>query len=150
MKVLVDTNIVIDALARREPFYEKARLLFILGKAGELELWISGTQLTDVFYLLTNGARTAAEKGKHLMRLFRQCVRVASFGELEFDAALDSSWEDLEDACVFQVAQSIKADAIITRNQKDFARSSIPVFDCGEFFDYLRKARNLDYAEVEF
>lgn len=150
MKVLVDTNIVIDALARREPFYEKARLLFILGKAGELELWISGTQLTDVFYLLTNGARTAAEKGKHLMRLFRQCVRVASFSELEFDAALDSSWEDLEDACVFQVAQSIKADAIITRNQKDFARSSIPVFDCGGFFDYLRKTRNLDYAEVEF
>lgn len=150
MRVLVDTNIVIDALARREPFYEKVRLLLILGQAGELDLWISAAQLTDVFYVVTNGSRANAEKGKRLLRLFRECAHVAPVGEAEFDAALASPWEDLEDACVFQVARSVKVDAIITRNQKDFARSPNPVFDCDEFFAYLRETRNLDYEEIEF
>lgn len=63
---------------------------------------------------------------------------------------LASDWDDLEDACVYQAARGIGADAIITRNQADFARSAIPVFDCGEFFAWMERAHGVDYEAIEF
>ena len=61
---------------------------------------------------------------------------------------LDSTWGDFEDACVCQSALKLKADAIVTRNQKDFESSVIKVVDCDEFFVWMRKDFGLDYAEV--
>lgn len=58
-KLLLDTNVVVDYLNEREPFYEKARLLMIGGRVGEFELWISSSQVTDLVYILSNGGRTS-------------------------------------------------------------------------------------------
>lgn len=148
MRVLVDTNVALDALARREPFYEKARLLMLLGKAREVELFMSATQLTDLFYVLTNGKRSCAEAGRRRMKMFRECVQVVSFGADELDAALASTWPDLEDACVYQAACRAKVDAIVTRNLADFAYSAIPVHSCESFFDHLRESCGLCYKEI--
>ncbi|MDO4289935.1 MAG: PIN domain-containing protein [Eggerthellaceae bacterium] len=150
MRLLVDTNVALDALARREPFYEKARLLFLLGYAHEAELWMSASQMTDVFYIYTGGRRSLAIEGKKRMKLLRKCVHVVTFGEAEFDEALSSTWADLEDACVYQAARRAKADFIITRDTKGFKQSPIRVFDCDEFFDYLEREKGIVYDEVEF
>lgn len=75
-------------------------------------------------------------------------MRICGVNEVEFDTALDSSWVDLEDACVYQCALKLKADAIITRNQKDFEKSSIKVFDCDELFAYLAEEKGLTYEEI--
>ncbi|CVH80236.1 type II toxin-antitoxin system VapC family toxin [Rubneribacter badeniensis] len=146
MRLLVDTNIVLDYLDERPSFFQSARKLMILGFLHELELWMSASQATDLFYLLTNGGR-ASEAGevKKSMRQARQFIRICSLTESDVDAALDSSWDDFEDACVYQCALRLKADAIITRNQKDFERSSIKVFDCDELFAYLEEEKGLAY-----
>lgn len=150
MRLLVDTNIIIDYLQDRKPFSEPAELLLALGYVGEHELWMSSSQVTDTFYLLSEGGKPAlAENAKRLLRQVRQVVRVGSLGELDIDTVLDSPWEDVEDACVHQCACKVRADAIITRNQADFARSSIKVFDCDELFDYLREEKGLDYGFIE-
>ena len=150
MRLLVDTNIIIDYLQDRRPFSELAELLLTLAYVKEHELWVSSSQVTDAFYLLSEGGKPAlAENAKHLLRQMRQVVRIGSLGELDIDAALDSPWEDFEDACVYQCACKVKADAIITRNQKDFARSSIKVFDCDELFTYLKDEKGLDYGFIE-
>ena len=52
IKLLLDSNIVIDFLAKREPFYESAEKLMLLGMTGDLELWVSTTQANDIFYVL--------------------------------------------------------------------------------------------------
>ncbi len=57
---------------------------------------------------------------------------------------------DFEDACVYQCARKIRADAIITRNKKDFEKSSIKVFDCEEWFSYLAQSKGLTYEEIPF
>ena len=150
MRVLVDTNVALDAVARREPFYDKAHLLFLAGYVKEVELWMSVSQMTDVLYIHTQGKPSCAFEGKRSMRLLRKCVNVVSMGEAEFDEALASNWGDLEDACVHVAAQRAKADAIVTRNKADFERSSIRVMDCEELFDYLEKEEGLAYEEVEF
>ena len=54
-KLLLDTNIVIDYLNEREPYYEKARLLMIAGRVGEFDLWMSSSQITDLIYILSEG-----------------------------------------------------------------------------------------------
>lgn len=58
-KLLLDTNVVVDYLNEREPFYEKARLLMIGGRVGEFELWVSSSQVTDLVYILSNGGRAS-------------------------------------------------------------------------------------------
>ena len=151
MRLLVDTNIILDYLDEREEFIESARKLMVLGFLHEFELWMSASQVTDLFYLLTNGGRASEAEGvKRSIRQARQFIRVCPLTEANVDAALESTWSDFEDACVYQCAFRLKADAIITRNRKDFEKSSIKVFDCDELFAYLAEEKGLVYEEIPF
>ena len=80
----------------------------------------------------------------------RKHVHICSLNEADVDAVLDSTWGDFEDACVCQSALKLKEDAIVTRNQKDFEKSSLRVFDCEEFFDHLAEDKGLAYEEIAF
>ena len=149
MRLLVDTNIIIDCLRKRHPHAESASLLLGLGKLGEFELWVSPTQMGDAFYLLTDGGKKPlAHAVQEELRDVRSAVRVCQFGESEVDKALASDWPDFEDALVYEAARSLKADALITRNQKDFEKSTISVFDCDEFFDWFAAEHGIHYAEI--
>ena len=138
MKLLLDSNIIIDFLAKREPFCESAEKLMLLGKTGDLELWVSTTQANDIFYVLGEGKKSNAELVKEKMQKLKTFIHFCGLNEEHFLNVLDSSWPDLEDACVHEVAVYLSADAIITRNKKDFARSTIPVYDCDEFFAFMK------------
>lgn len=149
MKFLVDTNIILDFLDESRGYYRESELLLILGRIGELQLWISPSQLSDVFYFATDGGkRSLAENARKVLSKLRECYRICTIGEDEYDACLESRWDDLEDALVYRAALSIDADAIITRNQKDYDSSSIPVYDCAEFFSWLKKVKGIDYSFV--
>ncbi len=149
MRLYVDTNIFVDFLSYRTPFYEAARMLFLLGSLGELDLRMGAQQATDIVYILTTGpSRMTSGEAKEALRLLRPYVDICSLDALDVDAALDSGWDDFEDACIYQCALKMKADAIVTRNQDDFARSSIKVFDCIELLDYLEREKGLVYEEI--
>lgn len=88
-KLLLDTNVVVDYLNEREPFYEKARLLMIGGRVGEFELWISSSQVTALVYILSNGGRASemdAVMGQ--LRGLRTFVNVFAASEREIDLML--------------------------------------------------------------
>lgn len=151
MKLLLDSNIVIDFLGKREPYYQSARFLFVLGQVGEFELWVSAAQTNDIFYVLSDrGKRSQIESMKRCLKEVRKVLRICSVGQVEIDEALDSPWEDVEDACVYQSARKIRADAIVTRNLKDYVRSSIKVFDYDSLFTYLKEEKNLTYELIPF
>ncbi|MFR8831045.1 MAG: PIN domain-containing protein, partial [Eggerthella lenta] len=57
MKLLLDTNVVIDFLHEREPYYDKVRLLMTAGRVGEFDLWITSSQVTDLIYILSEGGK---------------------------------------------------------------------------------------------
>lgn len=150
-KLLLDTNVVVDYLNEREPFYEKARLLMIGGRVGEFELWISSSQVTDLMYILSNGGRTSemdAVMGQ--LRGLRTFVNVFAASEREVDLMLATSWHDPEDYLLYEIALALRADALITRNQSDFPQGLVPVMDCDEFFQWMRDTHGLDYGEIEF
>ena len=133
----------------REPYYRAARKLMLCGFLQELELWISGAQVNDMFYILTKGGKTSYnEASKQALQKLKQCVNVYPLGEQEIDATLNSNWPDLEDACLYQAALGAKADFIITRNPTDFVFSTIKTLTAEQVFDYIREHQGITYDEL--
>lgn len=151
MKLLLDTNVVVDYLNEHAPHYEKARLLMIAGRVGEFDIWITSSQVTDLIYILSNGGnRSLLPRVLDQLRGLRTFVNVHAVSDREIDLMLASSWKDPEDALIFYAALAMKADAIVTRNQGDFETSAIKVVDCDEFFVWVRDEFGFDYEEVDF
>lgn len=149
MRLLADSNIVLDYLQQRDPFSADARKLMLLGYVSEVELWISSTQMGDITYIFTAGGKPSyAANAKDALKKLRECINVYGMGEAEVDAALDSKWLDIEDAYLHQAALSIKAHAIVTRNKKDFELSALPVMDASEFFAHLEE-EGITYEEID-
>lgn len=150
-KLLVDTNVLIDYLSMREPFYDEARLLMIVGRVGEFELWMTSSQVTDLIYILSDGGKQSLMPSVlERLRGLRTFVEVFAVGGAEADRMLASAWKDPEDALMFESALSLKADAIITRNAKDFESSLVRAMTAREFFNWLRDEKGVDYQEVVF
>lgn len=151
MKLLLDTNILLDCMVNREPFAEPARKLLVLGALGEVDLWMSPSQLTDAFYLLSEGGKPSrADAVKQRLLKVKQFVRICTLGEYDVENALESSWPDFEDACIYQCAKKMRVDAIIARNKADFERSITPVYDSLEFFAMLKEKHSLVYEEIDW
>ena len=151
MNLLLDTNIIVDVLRKRDFNYNESRFLLALGKLQEFKLWISPSQLSDLFYILTSGGKKnlAELVSKELSDLL-SFIHVCTFGHEDACAAVSSNFDDLEDALIYQAARSVKAEAIITRNQKDFEKSSIPALSSKEFFDWLASHKSIHYAQIDF
>lgn len=129
--LFLDTNIVIDLLAKREPYCYDAVRLFTMAYNKQARLYISPmTYATASFLLHKHGASGV----RQLLSNLRQLTRVASANENTVDDALSSQFDDFEDALQYYSAIQAKADVIITRNGKDFTNSKIPVMTAGEYF----------------
>ena len=148
-RAMLDTNIVVDYLSEREPFYPLARLLMIGGRVGEFDLWIETSQVTDLVYILSDGGKPALmPRTLERLRGMRTFVNVYEVSESDIDQMLATSWRDPEDALLFQSALRIKADFLITRNAEDFESDLVRAVDCEGFFAALRDERGLDYEEA--
>ena len=149
MRLLLDDNVVIDYLAVREPFYADARRIMLLGACKEVELWIGAHQINDIFYVVSEGGKeSAGVLWQARLKQLRSFVHICGVQESDVDAALDSGWSDLEDACVHQCAQKAHVDFIISRDVKGFVRAHIPTLSPKDFFEWLKEHKGLVYEEV--
>ena len=130
MKILLDTNIVLDILMDRMPFADSAVELFSKVEDGTIIGYLCGTTITTVYYLASKavGAARAQEEIRKLLNLFE----VAPVNRHVLEAALVADFNDFEDAVIHEAACHVGADAIVTRNQKDFKKSRIPVYSSEE------------------
>lgn len=134
MIVFVDTNVIIDFVCKRDNFYDNAKKIFALGYLGELELRISSLSIINTMYIGKKyGIATIKERLKAVLKF----VEVYGIETNIVTEALDSDWEDYEDAVQFKSAMKVYADCIVTRNKKDFIRSDIPVYTVDELLDLL-------------
>jgi predicted nucleic acid-binding protein len=135
LKILLDTNIVLDILMDRMPFADSAVELFSKVEDGTIIGYLCGTTITTVYYLASKavGAARAQEEIRKLLNLFE----VAPVNRHVLEAALDADFIDFEDAVIHEAACHIGADAIVTRNQKDFKKSRIPVYSSEEMAKIL-------------
>ncbi len=129
-KLFLDTNIVIDLLDKREPFCYDTVRLFTMAYNKKVQLLVSPmTYATASFLLRKHGT----EEVRRLLNNFRLLSRVTTANERTVDESLVSQFADFEDALQYYSALTAKAEAIITRNKKDFANSKIPVMTAGEY-----------------
>ena len=126
MGALVDTNVVLDALANREPWAKEARDLLFLAACGKLDLFLSGSTITDVFYLVNRYVTHDKRKSAEVVDTLMQSLSVVNVGMRECLFAAHSSITDFEDAVVAEAARSAKLDYIVTRNLDDYAHSDVP------------------------
>ena len=150
LKLLLDTNVIIDFLNERDPYYEKTRLLMIAGRLGEFDLRATSSQFTDLIYMLSDGGkRNILPHVLERLRGLRTFANVYPVSDREIDQMLSTSWNDPEDALLADIALRMKVDRLITRNQKDFEGSLVNIFDCDELFAWLENAHSLVYRETQ-
>jgi len=134
-KLLIDTNIIIDLLAKRENFYQEAQELFTLADEKNVLLFISSLSLVNTHYILSKHLNEN-EVRKTLIK-FKILVEVLPLEDKIIELALASDFKDFEDAVQYYTALDNKLDFIITRNKKDFKTSKLPVFTAREYSSFF-------------
>lgn len=130
-KLLVDTNIVIDLLSKREKFYEEAQELFTLADTKSLKLYISALTFANTHYILSESLKF--NDATKILIKFKVLVTVLPVDGKILELALISDFKDFEDAIQYHTALENNLDMIITRNKKDFKAAALPVMTAREF-----------------
>jgi predicted nucleic acid-binding protein len=121
MRILLDTNIVIDFASKREDFYEESKKIFSLAVQQKCKAYLTATTVTDIFYILRK--ENGREQTVGFLKEIFQIVDVLGIDKTIIMDALYSGWGDFEDAVQMQAATQNLIDAIVTRNTKDFKKS---------------------------
>ncbi|MEE9371692.1 MAG: PIN domain-containing protein [Saprospiraceae bacterium] len=136
-KLLVDTNIVLDLLAKREQFVEEAQELFTLSDQRKVKLYVSSLTFANTYYILSQSLKL--DNARKILRKFKVLVKVLPMDDKIIDLSLESDFKDFEDAIQYHTAIENSLDMIITRNLKDFKLSKIPVLTAENYMN-IRKS----------
>ena len=126
MKLLFDTNVVLDFLFDRKPFSNTAAHLLTKAEEGKIQGYLCATAVTTIYYLAAKiKGKDQAERHIHgLMSLFE----IAPVNRAVLESALRARFSDFEDAVISEAAVHIGAQGIVTRNLSDFKRSKITLY----------------------
>ena len=131
MKVFIDTNVLLDVLALRKPFYPEAERVWSLAESGRIDAYVSAISFNNCYYIIHKyGGRRSADKAIHLLRdVFSPIDLTAQV----LNQAIDAGFSDFEDAIQFHSAVHAQVSCIITRNQSHFPRTPVSVLSPAEF-----------------
>lgn len=139
MNALIDTNVIVDVLTARDPFFADCAMVLDLAERGEFVASICATAVTTVFYLVRrhHGAEATIEKIKDLTAI----CNVAPVNHSVIASALGDDFADFEDAVVHHSAVLAGAECIVTRNEADFRKSSLVIYSPAQFLAVLARMR---------
>jgi predicted nucleic acid-binding protein len=141
MKVVIDNNVAIDALKPRQPFDTEAKAVFRLFGEEKFEPYVTANSLTDIFYVLRRGNDANAAKAKSVVANLMSVVNVIPLTESDCADALALPMNDFEDAVVAVCAEKIKADCIVSRDEKFIgAKTAVAVISPAQLIERLNDA----------
>lgn len=135
-RIFLDTNVMLDFLGERNPFYDSiARVLSFL-ESHKFAIIVSPISYATVSYFLSKseGKKNAIEK----LRMFNAISQVCTIDEQTIEKGLSSGFADFEDGLQFYNALESKCDIILTRNAKDFKKSTLPIMSPIEYLNSLK------------
>ncbi len=136
MNVFLDTNVMLDFLGEREPFYLTSAKIATLADKRKIEIVVSALSYATVSYFLTK--YEGIEKTKDKLRKFKVISKICELDEKIIEKGLNSNFSDYEDSLQYFSALRMECDILITRNGKDFKGVRIPVLTPNEFLNSLR------------
>ena len=136
MRALVDTCVIIDALQNREPFAQEAQQIFIAIANKYATGYISAKSVLDIYYL-THRSTHSDEMTRKILKTLLGLFDILDTTQLDCRQALSSGIADYEDAVMCETAKRSDVDCIVTRNQKDYAKSEVTVYSPAEFLERI-------------
>lgn len=136
MKVVFDTDVILDLLLDRAPFAESAVRVFSLAETGAVEGFACATSVTTVYYL----AHRAVGRGRAraLVDRLLGILAVAPVNRAVLASALGARVSDFEDAVVAEAGRSVGVDAVVTRNVRDYKQAGVTVYGPDDLLRALR------------
>ena len=135
-KIFLDTNIVIDFLGERENFYQSSAKVMTLADKKKIKILTSPTSIANTYYVLAKyeNAKIAIEK----IRKFKVLCSISKMDDEVIEKSISSDFKDFEDAMQYFSALASNCDLIVTRNEKDFKNSLIPVMNADSYLRTLK------------
>ena len=134
MKILLDTNIVLDILLEREPFVKNAKEIFLLIENKKVEAYICATTMTTIHYLI--GKETNKAKADEIILNILKLFEVTLVDKNILEKATINNGIDYEDSVIYTSAKESNIDIIITRDKRGFKNSKISVLNPQEFLGF--------------
>ena len=122
-KIFIDTDVCLDLLAKREPHYLHAAILFTLADKGELQLFVSALCFSNLNYLLSR--QYSLTEARRILSKFKVLVQVLPVDDKVIELALHSKFKDFEDAIQYFTAIESGITFLLTRNIKDYKKAEI-------------------------
>lgn len=136
MNLFLDTNVLIDLIDKREPFYNDIAVIVSMAENKEFKLAASSLSFVNTVYVVS---RNVEEKlVLEALKKLRIICEVSNIDEIVIDKSLISNFNDFEDAVQYFSALHHKSEIILTRNKKDFKNSEIPTMTPSEFLASLK------------
>lgn len=136
-KIFIDSDIILDLLCKRDPFYSFAAEVFTLGDTKKIELVTTSLVFANVFYILRK--LLGIEKAKELLRKLRIIISVVSVDEKVVDLALNSKFTDFEDGLQYFTARENDIKILLTRNVKDYKEKDLLIQTPEEYLKSVNK-----------
>lgn len=131
MKLLIDGNILLDVLQKREPHYEDSAKIWKMCETERAEGYVSALTFANLVYVMRK--ELSPEKTEEVIKKLSLIFSLADLTASDINSATELKWDDFEDAVQAVTARRIHADHIITRNVKDFKKSEVLAFAPAEF-----------------
>ena len=129
--IFVDTDIILDLLSFREPFYESAANLFSLADQKKIRISVSSLSFSNLNYILSK--EISANQSRKQLQKFKTLVTVLSVTDKIVELALASDFKDFEDGLQYHTALEHRIKILLTRNLKDYKKAEIPVMTAEQF-----------------
>ena len=136
MRALLDTCVIIDAMQNREPFCKDAQELFLAAANNLFVGCITAKASTDIYYRMHRHTHSDKASREVLNKLF-SLFEVADTAGIDCRRAIPSPVSDFEDAVMIETAARTEVDCIVTRNEQDFVKSTVPVLLPKDFLSRL-------------
>lgn len=135
MKILFDTNIILDVLLDREPFSDLALKLVSKAEKKEIKGYLGATTVTTIYFLASKvaGKKKADLEISKLLSIFQ----IAPVNKSVLTEAIKSKFSDFEDAVLHEAAKQSRVQGIVTRNPKDFKNATLSIFNPEELYKML-------------
>ncbi len=135
-RIFLDTNIMLDLLGERYPYYEAVAKIASLADSGKISIYVSALSYATVNYFLTKYEDQKIARTK--LRKFKVLSEISNLDASILERSLSSDFADFEDAIQYHCALKSKCSIILSRNQKDFKLSQIPVMSSEEYLVSLK------------
>ncbi|OGT44857.1 MAG: twitching motility protein PilT [Gammaproteobacteria bacterium RIFCSPHIGHO2_12_FULL_38_11] len=126
MKIMFDTNIILDLLLERKPFVDYAQDLFDKVESGKIDGYLGATTITTLDYLLTKSL--PSKEAKKIIKTLLKLFEIAPVNRLILEDALDAGFLDFEDAVLHSAAIHCGVQAIVTRDEKGFSKAQLAIY----------------------